>query len=109
MLDRIEWYPEWPDASGPTDPLRDVETYSLAEDILAPALPNTYMDVALEIIESREATDIIQSPSTANDYTTILEFDDIITGGAAWYKARLTFTEAYEPELLFADSFEVSE
>nr|AFI78505.1 serine proteinase precursor protein [uncultured bacterium ws156A7] len=109
MLDRLEWYPEWPDASGPTDPLQNVDTHSLAEDILAPALPNTSMDVALEIIESREAMEIIQSPSAANDYTTVLEFDDIITGGAAWYKARLTFAEAYEPELLFVDSFENGE
>ena len=53
--------------------------------------------VILEVIQARGQIIIFQQPAKANDYTLIVEFDDVIypdkTYGDEWYEVNLMTTE----------------
>ncbi len=57
---------------------------------LSPAVPATE-DVTLTAVEARDGLSMVQAPNAGNDYTTVIEFNDNQSSGAAWYKAKLTY------------------
>ena len=67
---------------------------------LTPALPFAELSVQLIEIESRISTTIVELPTAANGFSTIIEFNDNPAGSSEIYIARLEFdivTEAPEP------------
>ena len=48
--------------------------------------------MTLQKVIGRGTITVIQQPAADNDFTAIVDFDDNIAGGAAWYEAKLTFT-----------------
>jgi hypothetical protein len=47
--------------------------------------------VNLNVIQARQSVQIIQQPLPGNNYTLIVEFDDMDPGGAEWYIIELDF------------------
>jgi hypothetical protein len=68
------------------------DLWSSALSPFVPALPNGDMTVELEVIQARDDgfLTISQYPEAANGYTLILNFDDGLPGGNAWYRGLLT-------------------
>jgi hypothetical protein len=88
QMDHYDWIPEWP--APPPNNIR-YEAYSSVFTGLTPAIPRQATTVSLQVIQARSLVQLIQQPSAANSYTTILEFDDRGAAGSAFYEARLTF------------------
>ena len=65
---------------------------------LVPALPLAPMTTSLTVISARDYMTLTQSPDATNNYTTIVNFNDGPSGGAAWYTSQLTYTFAALPE-----------
>lgn len=92
VLNSVAWMPSWPDgtASG---------AYSSVFTGLLPSIPGAVLDVTLTPEMARDAMSLVQLPSAVNGYTTIIEFNDDVSGSDDVYQARLTFTTAVpEPE-----------
>ena len=87
QMNGADWIPTWP--FPPPDPIR-FPTLSSVFTGLTPTIPGT-TDVSLNVIQARESMSIAQLPSASNNYTTLLEFNDDIEPGAAWYEGLLTF------------------
>ncbi|MBI4889189.1 MAG: PEP-CTERM sorting domain-containing protein [Acidobacteria bacterium] len=84
VMNAVQWWPNWPGGTS-GDQLSDVF------NSLDPALPGaTIASISLDVISGREALSIYQAPTSGNGYQLILDFDDTVTGGSAWYDARLT-------------------
>lgn len=92
-LSGVDWYPGWPD--GNYD-----DKWSTVYSGLTPALPQIPQNVTLTKIQGRDDISIFQTPSAANDYTLIVEFNDGPTDAAAWYEARLDVTSVPIPGTL---------
>jgi hypothetical protein len=54
-------------------------------------LPSEYQLTDFQVQQGRSSLTVYQYPSLSNDYTTILDFNDDLWGGADWYAAQLTF------------------
>jgi hypothetical protein len=93
-MDHVDWIPEWP--APPPDDIR-YEAFSSIYSPLSPAMPQSEMSVALDSLEARGAITLVQSPTAANGYTTVLEFNDDWWGSHATYRARLTYSVVPEP------------
>lgn len=91
----VEWYPTWPDV--PDAENRDCECYSSVFDDVRPALPPTAFTVDLRLIRSREATTVVQQPTASNDFTTVIEFDDVNSLGPAWYIVEFDVPQLVAP------------
>jgi len=87
VINGSEWYPEWPDVP---DEENRRECFSSIYEDLAPALPETEVEVELRVIQARHSISIAQHPSIDNDYTLIVDFNDNPLGGADWYECELT-------------------
>ena len=89
VLNDQPWFPVWPATTFSCDcfslPLSSVTTpLSTSEPTL----------VSLKLVSGRGTASVIQQPSSSNNYTAIVEFDDREPGGAAWYKVELTYGPA---------------
>ena len=87
QMNGVDWIPTWPDP--PPDPIR-FQALSLVFTGLTPTIPDT-TDVTLTVINARDSMSIVQMPSASNGFTTLLEFNDDPSAGAAWYEGLLTF------------------
>jgi len=94
VMDNLQWTPDWP--FPPPNELR-FEAFSSAFAGLAPALPSADATVTLSIIQARGSVTIFQSPSAANGYTLIVDFNDDPEGGPATYEVELTITTGNTP------------
>lgn len=106
LMDQMNWIPQWP--SLPPHEIR-YEAFSSTFSLSGPAITQGYTLVALDILQARLDVNLIQLPTAANDYTTILEFNDNKRPSDSFYEARLTFATIPEPSvaalgLLFAAS-----
>jgi hypothetical protein len=91
-INGVEWNPDWPDV--PDSGNRDCQCSSSSYQGI-PAIIE-YPPVILEIIQARGKVAIVQQPSQSNDYTLIVEFDDITppdTYGDEWYEIELKANE----------------
>ena len=86
-MNGVDWIPTWPDP--PPNNIRFPAVSSVFTG-LTPEIPAT-TDVTLTAITARESLTIVQSPGPSNDFTTILEFNDDVDIGQAWYEGLLTF------------------
>ena len=87
QMNGVDWIPTWP--LPPPDPIRFPAMSSVFTG-LTPAIPDT-TDVTLTVITARDSLTIAQLPTASNDFTTLLEFNDDPSAGAAWYEGLLTF------------------
>jgi hypothetical protein len=90
VLEAAEWYPTW---------------YGNNSDVftgLVPTVPSTVALILTPIL-FRDSITIFQSPTLENGYTTIVDFNDNLIGGAGWYEARLEyiFSEVPLPASVF--------
>jgi hypothetical protein len=86
VINSIDWYASW---SGET---RDCGgCYSSIFSQVCPGLGEQEQNVALSVIQARQSVQIIQQPLSGNNYTLIVEFDDMDPGGAEWYIIELDF------------------
>ncbi len=91
VLNNYEWFPEWPDGAG-------YGAYSSVFTGLDPILPGPELTgFSLEVLQARNAVNLIQAPDAGNAYTTVVEFDDNPPGGADYYGIRLTYEAVPEP------------
>lgn len=86
ILNGVEWYPTWPDI--PDAANRDCNCDSSMFTGLTAALPDNQR-FALNLIQARHSAYISQQPSTDNNYTLIIDFDDGPPGGAEWYEVEV--------------------
>jgi hypothetical protein len=89
IINSVNWIPTW---SG--DPSNCGGCPSSVFSGVCPGLSAVTQPVALNIIQARQSVTIIQQPSAGNSYTLIVEFNDNIPGGAAWYIIELNFPDA---------------
>lgn len=89
IINSANWLPTW---SG--DPSNCNGCPSSVFSGVCPGLSTVTQTVALNIIQARQSVTIIQQPSAGNSYTLIVEFNDNIPGGAAWYIIELDFAAA---------------
>lgn len=91
------WYPVWPgdpEDHVPSDPIDNevrcggcttLDTFSSA------SLPEAKGFVSLDAFDARGDVSIVQHPTGSNDHTLIVEFNDNLPSGPAWYTISLTF------------------
>jgi hypothetical protein len=96
VMDHYNWIPDWPEP--PPAEIR-YEAFSSVFTNLNPPAPASAEPVTLEIIQARSSLSIVQQPSAANDFTTLLQFDDNNGGGSDWYEGRLTFSGFTSPPI----------
>ncbi|MCX5805963.1 MAG: VPLPA-CTERM sorting domain-containing protein [Proteobacteria bacterium] len=58
---------------------------------ITPGVPSTD-NFTLTPLQARSSLWTVQSPNMANNYTTVIEFDDNGPPGAEWYEAKLDYT-----------------
>ena len=83
-INSSSWYPQW---SG--DPRDCNGCYSNTFNGVSPAISAVDQAVSVNAIQVRESLSIVQQPAAGNGYTVILEFNDNVTGGGAWYVVDL--------------------
>jgi hypothetical protein len=86
IINGSDWYPSWP--AVPPDEIRSPAWSSVGT--LAPALPSQDMTVTLDPIFARDSLTISQLPTGANGYTLVLDFNDDVSPGPAWYEGVVT-------------------
>jgi hypothetical protein len=87
------WQPTWPSSysAGEWVPAGMMSSVFMG---LSPALPTMASTVTLRPLEARYQLSIAQEPSSANDWTLILDFNDAPIAGATIYSAEITVTGA---------------
>ncbi len=96
IMSDYAWTPDWP--LPPPDEIR-FEAYSSVFTGLDPGIPSQVTSVSVQVQQNvRTLVDIVQYPSAANAYTTIVEFNDDPFPGPAAAWATITFTTASVPE-----------
>src|ERR1022692_240989 len=95
-MDHMNWIPQWPSLA--PHEIR-YEAFSSTFSLSGPAVTQGYTLVALDILQARLDVNLIQLPTAANDYTTILEFNDNKRPSDSFYEARLTFATIPEPSV----------
>ncbi|MCE9592894.1 MAG: hypothetical protein K8S98_01770 [Planctomycetes bacterium] len=92
-LDDTPWFPVWADAP-------DCENrwcggcFSDTFVGLANPLPNFDFAPGLVVLDARGPVGLVESPSAANGWRAVIEFDDDGWGGAYWYDVELVFAGA---------------
>ena len=97
IMDGVEWIPQW--SAPPPDRINSEGFSSIFTD-LAPGLPLAELSLQLIEIESRGATTMVELPTAANGFSTVIDFNDNSLGALEIYIAPLEFdfvTEANEP------------
>lgn len=89
MLDEVAWQPVWPDV--PNAENRDCNCRSSTFDALPVGLPTVPSMVTVTHVKGRRTTtpSAIELPTSANDFTLVLEFSDIGLGGSDIYGANI--------------------
>jgi len=87
VLKKLNWTPDWP--FPPPDEIR-FPAFSSIFTGLIPSLPSYPVTVSLTPIEARGSVSILQTPTEANGYTLIVDFNDDPLGGPAFYTVQLT-------------------
>jgi dipeptidyl aminopeptidase/acylaminoacyl peptidase len=95
------WYPIWPGDPpdhDPADPIdnevRCGDCTTLDKYLTAPPLAAKEQVVALNAVDARGEVTIVQQPSAENDFTLIVEFDDNLPIGPAWYSIVLAYEQS---------------
>jgi hypothetical protein len=89
IINKDEWYPVWPD--DPTPENRDCNCSSDLYEGVRPPVPSSDLTPVLNAIQYRWLPQIVQNPSAANGYTTIIEFDDNGFSCADTYIVEVSF------------------
>lgn len=96
IMSDYAWTPDWP--LPPPNEIR-FEAYSSVFTGLQPGIPSQVTSVSVATEQDvRTLISIVQYPSAANTYTTIVEFNDDPFPGAAAAWGRITFTTSGVPE-----------
>ena len=82
-LDGMEWFPVWPDI--PTAENRDCDCESSTFTGLLTAIPRAVTTSRVTIVQARRAPSIVVVPTADNDYTLIVELNDVGQSGSAWH------------------------
>ncbi|MBS1119727.1 MAG: exported protein of unknown function [Deltaproteobacteria bacterium] len=82
-LDAALWLPTWPDV--PDAENRDCECMSSTFAALPVGVPRAPATVTITPSQARGAPTAVQLPSASNDYTLIVELDDVGFGGSSNY------------------------
>lgn len=82
LIDGLAWFPIWPDPDGEN---RDCECASEVATLLDPPLPSVPSVATVTPIQVRNAALVIQQPTDANDFTTVVELDDTGEAGSETY------------------------
>ena len=86
LINGYPWTPIWPNdiaEIGPTDAPIDSATLDVSAAFSANG-------VAITEVSGRGRVTVVQQPTTANDFTLIVDFDDIKEGGAAFYEVTIS-------------------
>jgi len=86
VMDGVDWFPEW--SEPPPAEIMSPELSSIFTGLLPP-VPDAPMVVTLTRIQARAGLSILQTPSEANGYSIIVDFNDNSRSGADWYHAKL--------------------
>lgn len=96
IVNGVDWYPDWTGLGAgffgftPCTPNPPVTCESNRVAGLVPTLPATHQAATLNVLSGRGPI-TLDNPSALNNYTMSLYFDDIMTGGADWYRVELTY------------------
>jgi hypothetical protein len=95
-LNGVAWYPTWPDKPNATneDCKCSSSTYTGIPALAKADTEQSSDAVSLRVITARGNVTLVQQPTAANDYTLIVEMDDNVPGGAAWYEIQLNYRVA---------------
>ncbi len=94
-IDGVAWFPVWPDLP---DAQNRQECFSDVFSDVVPPLPAQPTEVGLQIVsvvredypgEGGGPVTIVQFPAPENDFTIIVEFDDNLPSGSAFYDVKL--------------------
>ena len=89
-LDAVAWQPTWPDV--PNAENRDCACKSSTYSALAVGVPRAPAMVTITATQARRAPTAVQKPTVFNDYTLIVEFDDVGFSGSSTYAIELDVT-----------------
>jgi len=89
VVNGVAWLPTWPDR--PDAENRGCNCFSDVFSDLQPPLPQSDMTIHLRTIQGRSAARIIQFPTSNNDFTLVIEFNDNPFGGTDVYIAEIDF------------------
>ena len=89
VVNGMAWLPLWPD--GPDAENRFCNCVSDVFSDLQPPLPHSDMTIHLRTIQGRSTARIIQFPTSNNNFTLIIEFNDNPFGGPDVYIAEIDF------------------
>ena len=81
VINTFEWMPQWP-AEGEN---RNCNCESAPYTGMLPAIPAGPMQMYLKEVRAREDVEFVSGPNAGNNYTTVIEFDDMDKSGADWY------------------------
>lgn len=89
IVNSFSWVPVWPF----NDEGRgcDCESSKLDLSLAGVQLPNNPELLELQLVDVRDSATVIQAPSSANGYLTILELNDNPSGGATVYDVVAVF------------------
>lgn len=88
LLGGVAWWPAWPDT--PTCENRDCGGCTSDVWNATPTpLPLVPFTVQLVVRSARGTVTIVEQPMAANGFRVVIEFNDDIWGGAAWYDVDL--------------------
>jgi hypothetical protein len=83
LIDGIAWFPTWPD--DPDAENRDCACTSEIAELLDPPLPQVASLATLTEVEVRNLAAVVEQPSAANGFTTVVELDDTGEAGSETY------------------------
>ena len=86
IINSVNWTPSWTGNPNNCD-----GCFSNIFNGVCPGLSASEQTVNLNDIQARDSVSIVQQPSSINNYTLIVEFDDNVSVGAAWYIIELDF------------------
>ena len=90
----LQWIPDW--SQPPPNEIR-FQDYSSIFTGLDAALPDFEQSLVLDPIQVRSGVSIVQQPSAVNDFTAIVEFNDLPAGGATTYDLKIGYQIVPEP------------
>jgi hypothetical protein len=89
IVNGFSWTPIWP----VPDEAIDCDCFSSKLDLTLAGiqLSNDNELIEMRLIQVRDTAEIIQMPSSSNDFETVIEFDDNAMFSADWYEVVLVF------------------
>jgi hypothetical protein len=90
LVDGVAWFPTWPDE--PDDENRGCGCLSDVGTLIDPPLPQVPSVATLTAVEVRSVAAVVEQPTAANDFTTVVEVDDTGATGSDTYVIDVTVT-----------------